>query len=76
MVELMTSFILNYHCDLLKSGFIHDPDSNDWKNPKKYQEGEKFSVALQVFSFHIQSMLIQLCKIWFIICNMHYMLIL
>ena len=34
---------------------MHDAESHDWTNPKKYQEGERFSISIQVLSFHLQS---------------------
>ncbi|XP_076041166.1 uncharacterized protein LOC143025411 [Oratosquilla oratoria] len=54
VVEICTQNILSYHCDLLHSCLLHDANSSDWNNPKSYQENERFSLSIQMWSFYLQ----------------------
>ena len=47
----MTLFqILKYHNALINSVIIHDGESQDWRNPKVFYEGERISINIQFWS--------------------------
>ncbi|KAB7498197.1 Uncharacterized protein Anas_11168 [Armadillidium nasatum] len=54
MIEVITQHILNYHSDLIRSSIVHDAPSTDWTCVRAYEEDERISVCIQMWSFYMQ----------------------
>jgi hypothetical protein len=39
--------VLEYHTALINSVVVHDGESQDWRNPKVFYEGERISINIQ-----------------------------
>ncbi|MCL4128452.1 UNVERIFIED_CONTAM: hypothetical protein GTU68_019903, partial [Idotea baltica] len=54
IIEIMTQHLLNYHSDIIRSSILQDSPSHDWCVERSYEENEKISLCIQMWSFYMQ----------------------